>query len=268
MARLLEPTIHHRRRHLAEMPTWTTHKATDGRLFYYNRETATSTWTKPDGYKVGMARHIRPTLSSCLDESPAVASLFNAILKHCGASALPIVRSREANGDPLCEGGRGGAFCCASQRIYICNHPWVGCREVAYELSHALNVCRGLVHCSRKGMSIDGLDCGFLGPPDVACSELRASRWTARCAATASKQEGDAENTAVDTTSDRSEDPARLRCMEWHARWAVRACYPEDAHVEAHVRWARYRCKPQGEDELLGRDHAADSFVDQAFRWA
>ena len=202
-----------------------------------------------------------------------MAALFNAIMKHCGASAMPTVRSREANGDPLCEGGRGGAYCCASQHIHICNHPWVGCREVAYELSHALNVCRGLVYCSSKGLTIDGLDCGFLGPPDVACSELRASQWTARCAATV-KKVGDTKtsltsstNTTIGGEGGGREDPARLRCMEWHARWAVGACYPEDAHLEAHVRWARHRCKPQGADELIGREHAADSFVDQAFRW-
>ena len=127
---------------------------------------------------------------------------------------------------------RGGAFCCASNRIYLCHdNPWVGCRELAYELSHALNVCRGLVRCARDGMVLDGRDCGYLSPPDVACSELRASFWTGRCAG----REG-----------------ARLRdCMEWHARWAVASVYPDDEHLEAHVRWARHRCAPAGADVTL-----------------
>ena len=53
-----------------------------------------------------------------------------------------------------------------------CEHAWVGCREVAYELSHALNVCRGTVRCAPHGVQVDGKDCGYFSPPDVSCSEL------------------------------------------------------------------------------------------------
>ena len=192
------------------MALWTEHKAPDGRSYYYDRSSGTSRWTRPDGFRT--ARHVRPTLQGCLDESPAVAGLYNAILRYCGVAGLPTITSRSGTGDPLCEGGRGGAFCCASQRIYMCSHGWVGCREVAYELSHALNVCRGKVRCSREGMRIDGEDCGYLAPPDVACSELRASYWTGRCS-----QQGNAD--------------AKRRCTEWHARWAVASCFPDDAYL-------------------------------------
>ena len=48
----------------------------------------------------------------------------------------------------------------------------MGCREVAYELSHALNVCRGTVRCAPHGVQVDGKDCGYFSPPDVSCSEL------------------------------------------------------------------------------------------------
>jgi hypothetical protein len=146
---------------------WTEHKTSAGRTYYYDSTSNRSVWDKPIGF--GHAHHIRPTLEKCLDESPHVAGLFNALLRHC-PNRLPDVSSLPTK-HVLCQGGRGGAFCCASQRIYICSHPWVSCREVAYELSHALNVCRNLVNCTANGMQVDGLDCGYMGPPDVACSE-------------------------------------------------------------------------------------------------
>ena len=202
------------------------------------------------------------TLSRCLDESPSVAALYNAIIRHCGADAVPTVSQRPARyasgeEDPLCAGGRGGGFCCASRRIFVCEHQWTGCREVAYELSHALNVCRGLVHCRHKGMTVDGADCGYLGPPDVACSEYRASHWTGRC---------DGRGSGAD------DDPKRVACHEWHARWAVASCYPKDEHLEAHVRWARTHCRPEGADAgLTSRSpqprQPATAFADQADRW-
>ena len=133
---------------------WTAHKSSDGRTFYYHRGTATSQWAKPADFDAQRQHHYRPELQRCLDESPAVASLFNALLKHCGVDALPKISSRGAD-DPLCQGGRGGAYCCSSKRIFVCTHEHVGCREVAYELSHALNVCRGTVHCKRGGREID-----------------------------------------------------------------------------------------------------------------
>lgn len=207
---------------------WTEHTASSGRSFYFDRVSGSSTWTKPASFDDTPAASSRPTLESCASE-PRVSQLYNAIVRHCGGGAAPSVHPAPPS---LCTGGRGGAFCCASNRIYLCHdNPWVGCRELAYELSHALNVCRGLVRCARDGMVLDGRDCGYLSPPDVACSELRASFWTGRCAG----REG-----------------ARLRdCMEWHARWAVASVYPDDEHLEAHVRWARHRCAPAGADVTL-----------------
>jgi hypothetical protein len=147
--------------------SWTAHKTPEGRTYYYDRTSARSTWDRPADF--GDARHVRPSLERCIDESPFVAGLFNAMLKHC-KGVIPSVSSL-APEHTLCQGGRGGAFCCASNRIYICQHTWVGCREVAYELSHMLNVCRGTVNCTKKGMEMDGVDCGYLAAPDVACSE-------------------------------------------------------------------------------------------------
>ena len=239
------------------MGSWTAHTAADGRTYYYDRVTGKSTWTKPAG-GTNEQRNAPLTLQGCLDESPAVAALFNAIVRHCGADALPSVAVRPLHGvdgseDPLCTGGRGGGYCCASKRIFVCGHPWTSCREVAYELSHALNTCRGLVHCRKDGIRVDGEDCGYLGPPDVACSELRASFWTGRC-------------------NGRPEGPRRDACMEWHARWAVASCYPEDEHLEAHVRWARHNCRPEGAEKRLtgersGAGDAANTFVEQCDRW-
>ena len=220
---------------------WTSHTSPEGRTYYHDRASGKTQWEKPAGF--APSRHVRPTLESCLDESPHVASIFNAILRHCGSAAVPAVVSHSADADDgLCAGGRGGAYCCASNRIYICTHGWTGCREVAYELSHALNTCRGLVRCSREGMQLDGADCGYLAPPDVACSELRASYWTGRCAS-AGRGEGD----------------KLRRCMEWHARWATASCFPDDEHLEAHVRWARHACTPAGDDVDLTTRPAARS---------
>lgn len=99
-------------------------------------------------------------------------------------------------------------------------------------------------------MLVDGKDCGYLGPPDVACSEYRAAHWTGRC-------------------DDRRESQ-RPACLEWHARWATRSCYPNDEYLEAHVRWAAQRCRPDGADASLTRPaqrgEAASGFVEQYFR--
>jgi hypothetical protein len=257
------------------MASWSEHQSSSGRKYYYDRVSGRSVWERPVGFASADYKHVRPSLDHCLDESPQVASLFNAILKHCGHAAVPGIYTRAIAGDPLCEGGRGGAFCCKSNRIYICAHTWVGCREVAYELSHALNVCRGLVHCSSKGMQVDGRDCGYLGPPDVACSEYRASYWTGRC-------DGHGE----------LESGSMRRCMQWHARWATQSCFPGDENLEAHVRWAQHSCHPRGSDVFLTRGtlsaskavaHAvaadsslsvdstprtADRFAEQAHRWS
>lgn len=179
-------------------------------------------------------------------QQPAVASLLNAIMRHCGADAIPRLATVSAD-DPFCEGGRGGAYCCQARSIYLCAAPWVGCREVAYELSHALNVCRGRVRCAPNGMTVQGADCGYFSPPDVACSELRAAHWTGRCRTHARTPE-----------SERS-------CLEWHARWAVGSCFPRDEHLEAHVRWARHYCTPEGADRELSGGPAA--LLDQQVRF-
>eukprot|EP00966_Prymnesium_polylepis_P043422 1007303-Prymnesium_polylepis.1 len=127
--------------------------------------------------------------------------------------------------------------CCKSQEILLCEKPWVGCREVVYELSHALNACRGRVRCAAGGVSVDGVDCGYFSPPDVACSEYRAAFWTGRC-----------------DRADRGKDARSMQqCLEWHARWAVASCYPADEHLEAHVRWARTQCAPSEGDRDLSR---------------
>ena len=234
---------------------WSAHTSPDGKTYYFDRISGTSTWTKPASFARTAAT---PTLQSCLDSSPAVAALFNAIVKHCGADAIPTVTTRpvvssDGTEDRLCGGGRGGGFCCKSRHIFICSHTWTSCREVAYELSHALNACRGLTHCRGEGMTVDGKDCGYLGPPDVACSELRASYWTGRCVA-------------------RAEGPKRTACMEWHARWATNSCYPDDENLEAHVRHASKQCTPNGADATLTNEAppsggVATTFAEQAHRW-
>mmetsp|Transcript_7656 Transcript_7656/g.18923 ORF Transcript_7656/g.18923 Transcript_7656/m.18923 type:complete len:167 (-) Transcript_7656:1816-2316(-) len=142
-----------------------------------------------------------------------------------------------------------GPQCCKSQRIYLCDKPWVGCREVAYELSHALNVCRGRVSCAPHGVQVDGADCGYFSPPDVACSELRAAHWTGRC----------------DREQLRRDEDSKQRCLEWHARWAVASCFPQDKHLEAHVRWARTKCSPTQDDCDLTKH--LGNYMEQFFRF-
>ena len=204
------------------MSQWTEHTSSEGRTFYYDRVSGVSAWSKPETSVPAPKRRAEPlSLMACLDQ-PAVLGLARAIVRHCGVAALPSVATKPPT-DPFCHGGRGGAFCCASKSIYLCEHAWVGCREVAYELSHALNACRGTVRCAPHGVQVDGKDCGYFSPPDVGCSELRAAYWTGRC-----RHRTD-----------------QARCQEWHARWAVASCFPEDAHLEAHVRWARHYCTPQ-----------------------
>ena len=78
-------------------------------------------------------------------------------------------------------------------------------------IERSLNACTGRVRCAPDGVAVDGRDCGYFSPPDVACSEIRAAHWTGRCAG---------------RTDARS-------CLEWHARWATSSCYPEDEHLEA-----------------------------------
>eukprot|EP00322_Chrysochromulina_rotalis_P015347 CAMPEP_0115878354 /NCGR_PEP_ID=MMETSP0287-20121206/26727_1 /TAXON_ID=412157 /ORGANISM="Chrysochromulina rotalis, Strain UIO044" /LENGTH=224 /DNA_ID=CAMNT_0003333961 /DNA_START=82 /DNA_END=756 /DNA_ORIENTATION=- len=141
-----------------------------------------------------------------------------------------------ASSRPALRGGAWWCFLlCVTSNLHL--HTWLGWMPGAgLELSHALNACRGHVRCSRGGMQVGGEDCGFLSPPDVACSEFRASYWTGRC-------DGRGEHGS----------PSLQRCMEWHARWAVKSCYPDDEHLEAHVRWARHRCSPEGSDIFLTR---------------
>ena len=101
---------------------------------------------------------------------------------------LPEIKCKP-NSHPFCSDGRGGAFCCKANQIIICNErPWVSCKEVAYELAHALNVCRD-VKCHGGGMEIDGEDCGYLDSEGVSCSEMRASFATACCKLAANEAE-------------------------------------------------------------------------------
>lgn len=220
---------------------WTEHTAANGKTYYYDRISGKSQWQRPISFK-----HLQPdriSLAKCIDEEPVVARLLNTIIASCGVSAVPTVDTRSVT-DSFCDGGRGGAYCCASNRIYLCRAPWVGCREVAYELSHALNVCRGKVRCTSGGMDVDGADCGYFSPPEVACSELRAAHWTGRCAA-------------------RTTEVERGQCLKWHARWAVQSCFPDDENLEAHVRYATTKCSP-GEGDLA---KGLSTYVDQYFRF-
>jgi len=231
----------------------------------YDAETGRSVWERPDDLDAPQPARQSPSLRSCLATDPRVRSLTGAILSRCGLEAVPHVRLAGAD-EPLCSDGRGGAFCCASNRIYLCSETaWVSCRalllaqpllhrpsaahpalaittvsrlphlagELAYELSHAYNTCTGVTRCAPGGVIQDGQRCGYLSPPHLACSELRAAYWTGRCA-------------------DRTGDDLR-RCLEYHAEWAVSACFPTDPHAHAHVRWATSKCMPEGRDIDLTR---------------
>ena len=87
--------------------SWTEHTSESGKLFYYDRISGKSQWDKPAGF--GLAKQSHISLQRCAEDSPTVTTLLNAILQHCGASAIPTVATRSAS-DPFCDGGRGGAF--------------------------------------------------------------------------------------------------------------------------------------------------------------
>ena len=111
----------------AEPASWTEHTSSSGRTFYYDRLSGTSTWTRPPNFAAPSAIDTPSALRDCLAH-PVVARLVGQILTHCGVDALPTV-SRMPADDAFCEGGRGGAFCCAASRIYLCEKAWVGCGE-------------------------------------------------------------------------------------------------------------------------------------------
>lgn len=219
------------------MARWTEHKAESGKAFYFDSESGKSVWKRPEGFSD--AKPLGPiSLRECLATDGRVRKLAAAVLGRCGFEALPSVRHARGD-DALCADRRGGAYCCASNTIYLCaDAPWVSCRELAYELSHAYNVCSGTTRCAPGGMTLEGRKCGYLSPPDLACSELRAAFWTGRCAG---RTEG-----------------ALRECLEWHAKWAVRACYPNDPHEEAHVAWASHKCMPTAADAALADDDSAE----------
>lgn len=105
---------------------WSEHQSACGRTYYYNRSTRTSTWTAPPAAELPKALPpsldpaLQPSICRCLAD-PDVAALVSAIVSKCGLDALPSVRAK-AQDDAFCAGGRGGAFCCASSRIYLCRH--------------------------------------------------------------------------------------------------------------------------------------------------
>ena len=107
------------------MSVWTEHKSSEGRTFYYDRVSGVSAWSKPETTSAAVPKQRAEALSlvGCLDE-PAVLGLVRAIVRHCGVAALPSVATKPVT-DPFCDGGRGGAFCCASSSIYLCDRAWV-----------------------------------------------------------------------------------------------------------------------------------------------
>ena len=110
------------------MSTWTEHKSSEGRTFYYDRVTGVSAWSKPETLAPPPKQHAQGlSLTGCLDE-PAVLGLARAIARQCGFASLPSVSTKPVT-DPFCDGGRGGAFCCASSSIYLCEHVWSRARS-------------------------------------------------------------------------------------------------------------------------------------------
>ncbi len=228
--------------------SWTEHGDASGRAYFYDSVSGVSQWERPAALApAALAEATQParddlglhrgrdhhSLRGCLASSAAVRGLVASIVDRCGVPALPRVRRSESTA-PVCADGRGGAFCCSENAIYLCDHAWVSCRELAYELSHALNACDGTVRCARGGWQVrDGMDCGYFSPPDLACSEVRAAFWAGRC--------------------ESRRGPHLKQCLEYHGRWAVQACYPSDEHLEAHVRYARHRCMPpRAQSEIDG----------------
>ncbi|EOD05358.1 hypothetical protein EMIHUDRAFT_225815 [Emiliania huxleyi CCMP1516] len=219
---------------------WTEHTSSSGRPFFYNPATGASVWERPAGISEArvFSRDTPPTLRACMATDRRVRALAGAIVRRCGVDALPRVQAAGAD-TSLCADGRGGAFCCESNRIFLCaSTAWVSCRELAYELSHAYNTCTHVTRCAHGGIQVDDASCGYLSPPDLACSELRAAYWTERCAGRAERDEA--------------------RCLKWHAAWALRACYPSDEHHPAHVRHAVQECTPRGADANLTRGGGDD----------
>jgi hypothetical protein len=176
-------------------------KSEDGTPYYYNSKTEESAWETPAGASFVAADNLTtnracPNLEYCM-EHPDVAKII-FLMKERGC-AIPSIKCKP-NEHPFCEDGRGGAYCCKANQIILCNQrPWVSCKEVAYELTHALNCCRD-IKCHSGGMDIDGQgrvynvstvlpllimmdidgqDCGYLDAEGVACSEMRASFATA-----------------------------------------------------------------------------------------
>lgn len=86
----------------------------------------------------------------------------------------------------------------------------MGCATLAYELSHAVEAGSGRVRCRSSGQQYEpGVDCGYFDPDDLAAMELRAAFVTGRC---------DAWTPAF--------GPGFLKCLRYHPRWALQACYP------------------------------------------
>ena len=80
------------------MSSWTEHTSESGKVFYYDRISGKSQWNKPTDFGLAKVPHI--SLQRCAEDSTAVASLLNAIIKHCGASSIPTVATMNAS-DPF-----------------------------------------------------------------------------------------------------------------------------------------------------------------------
>lgn len=101
-----------------ESMSWTEHTSASGRKFYYDRVSGKSQWDKPSESEMSAATiqsHV--AMQRCADSSAAVCGMLNAIIKHCGVSAIPTLAVIEA-ADPFCQGGRGGAYV-----SFVCVEP-------------------------------------------------------------------------------------------------------------------------------------------------
>jgi hypothetical protein len=175
----------------------------------------------------GAVKRVCPTIEHC-STHPKVANILGLLRAH--TCALPTILCKP-NDHIFCKDGRGASYCCGTNQIVLCHErPWSSCDDVAYELVHALNVCKDIT-CHGGGYDIDGKDCGFLDAEGLACTELRASLFAAcqisPTCSTASEQE---------------------ECMNYYATWALNANFPgESSHTEETIRRTKRWCHFQSD---------------------